>query len=115
MKYKTSLLILTLVTSFFALNSFAEDTATSADSPDSGSAVKKIEKDVRHHQNAMDIDNDGKVSKKEYMDYMEKKFSQIDANSDGYLTNEERNEFNKKYKNRKKHKSESGTEDQSHE
>ena len=37
----------------------------------------------------MDADDDGKISKDEYIKIHEKRFDKFDANNDGYLTKEE--------------------------
>lgn len=37
----------------------------------------------------MDADHDGKVSEKEYHDFMQKRFETMDANHDGALTQDE--------------------------
>ena len=37
----------------------------------------------------IDINNDGKISKKEYMDAVTKNFDKIDKNKDGFLTKDE--------------------------
>jgi Ca2+-binding EF-hand superfamily protein len=37
----------------------------------------------------MDTDHDGKISKKEWMDFQEKQFRLIDKNGDGFITKDE--------------------------
>ena len=37
----------------------------------------------------MDTDHDGKISKKEWMDFQEKQFKRFDKNGDGFITRDE--------------------------
>ncbi len=37
----------------------------------------------------MDIDHDGKISKKEWMNFQEKQFKRLDKNGDGFITKDE--------------------------
>jgi hypothetical protein len=37
----------------------------------------------------MDTDHDGKISKKEWMDFQEKQFKRFDRNGDGFITKDE--------------------------
>jgi len=56
---------------------------------------------------AMDANNDGKISHDEHMAQCEKRFKAVDANNDGFVTNEEwsarKEEMREKRKERRSH------------
>ncbi len=49
----------------------------------------------------MDTDNDGKVSRQEYLAQFEKRFDKIDTDGDGFLSQEEFNQAREKMKERR--------------
>ena len=56
------------------------------------------------HVPKLDLDNDGKVTKAEFVAGMEKKFDHMDANKDGVLTEDERPKWHRKDGPRGDHK-----------
>lgn len=88
MRYRSLIALLTAFI-FSAAAQSPADTAASTDKSTSSTQQEKNvaagEKSVKRLLLLMDKDNSGKVSKQEFMNFMEAEFARLDKNNDGEL------------------------------
>jgi len=82
MNRRNLLAVLTATAAALAGKSFAQMTTASPKSPNLPYIAEQNAKEIML---LMDTDKDGRISKKEWMDFMSKEFDRLDTNHDGYI------------------------------
>jgi Ca2+-binding EF-hand superfamily protein len=90
------------------LTSIAVTAVYATESDGDGNRAERMQQKMQEHMKAADTNNDGKISKAEFLQQAEVRFKKMDSNGDGGITKEELEAMRKKFHKARSERHDSG-------